>query len=232
MAGCIAPPGSDESEELPDDCPTSQDAGVEWPRDLDESTVETFIERYEEAYYRQQVIDTLFEPESRLFGYSGWISRIKDVTRIEAGGWRVHFAGIVNIQRGDLVFEATTTDPPGDEQVIPSGNVDDDLLTEVLVAAAETGQEARRIGSSQSDTYLERFEQFSSEFEISEVGDSDTLYFSVNETTVELVVSASPPNRDHFWDAWYYVDDHVVWRSGDADTNPRDGTLLECREAS
>lgn len=99
VGGCLSSPGSNDREQLPDDCPTSQDVGVEWPRDLDESRVESFIERYEETYYRQHVIDTLFEPESRLFGYSGWISRIKDVTRLEEGGWRVHFSGIVNIQR-------------------------------------------------------------------------------------------------------------------------------------
>lgn len=231
IAGCIAMPASDGRTDLPDDCPISQDVGVEWPRDLDESTVATFVERYEEAYYQQQVIDTLFEPESRLFGYSGWISRIKAVTGVEDGGWRVHFSGVVNVQRGDLVFEATHTDPPDDAQVIPSGDVGDELLTEVLVAAAETGQASRRIGPSESETYLERFEQFSSEFDISEVGDSETLYFQVDGTTVELVVYASPPNRDHFWDAWYYVDEHVVWRSGEADTNPRDGKLLECRAA-
>lgn len=230
IAGCIALPGSDGRETLPDDCPTSRDVGIEWPRDLGESTVATFVERYEETYYRQHVIDTIYEPESRLFGYSGWISRIKNVSEVDGGGWRVHFSGIVNVQRGDLVLEATVTEPPDEEQVIPFRDVADELLFEVLNTAAETGQEARRIGPTQSEGYLQRFEEFSSEFEISEVGDSDTLYFSVDGTIVELVVHASPPNRDHFWDAWYYVDEHVAWRSGDADTDPREGDLLECRD--
>lgn len=109
------------------------------------------------------------------------------------------------------------------------GEVVDELLTEVLVAVADTRRDARRIGPTQSETYLDRFEQFSPEFELAEVGDSGTLYFSVEGTTVELVVKSSPPNRDHFWGSWYYVDGHVLWRSGDADTNPRDHTLLECR---
>ena len=230
-AGCVAVPETFRGERLPDGCPVSQDTGVEWPRDLDESRVSGFVERYEEAYYRQQVIETLFEPDSRLFGFSGWISRVEDVTEAQDGGWGVHFSGVVNVQRGDLVFEATATDPPDDVEVIPVGNVDDEPLREQLLAAAETGQEARRIGPSGSEAYLEGFERLSGEFEISEVGDSDTLYFAVDGKTVELAVHASPPNRDHFWDAWYYVDEHVVWRSSDAYTDPRNGVLLECRGA-
>lgn len=231
IAGCMARQTWGAGPDLPDDCPTTQDVGVEWPRDLDESSVATFVERYEEAYYRQEVIDTLFEPESRLFGYSGWIGRIKDVAGVEGGGWRVHFSGIVNVQRGDLVLDATVADPPDDEPVIPSEDVDDELLIEVLEPAAETGEAARRISPSQSEAYLERFEGLADGFEITEVGDSETLSFSVDGTTVELVVSASPPNRDHFWDAWYYVDEHVVWRSGEQDVDPRNGELLECRTA-
>ena len=225
-------PEPDGSEDLPEECPISQDVGVEWPSDLDDSTVATFVERYEEAYYRQQVIDTLFDPESRLFGYSGWISRIEAVTAVEDGGWRVHFSGIVNVQRGDLVFEATATAPPDGANVIPSEDVDDELLTEVLETAAETGEEARRISPSQADRYLDRFEQFSGEFEIAHVGDRDSLHFRVGGATVELVVSSAPPNRDHFWESWYYVDEHVVWRSGNPDIDPRDGELLECRDAA
>lgn len=215
--------------ELPDDCPRSQDLGVRWPEDLDESAAGTFVEQYEEAYYRQEIIDTLYDPQSRLFGYQGWISRIKGVTNVEGGGWRVHFSGVVNIQRGDLVFEASATDSPGDNELIPIDRVEDERLGEVLHEAAASGQESVRIGPSLSDEYLDRFAELSSGFEIAKVGDSDTLYFDVEGTAVELVVWSSPPNRDHFWEAWYFVDKHVVWRSGEADTDPRDGELLECR---
>lgn len=218
--------------DLPDDCPRSQDLGVEWPRDLDESAAGTFVEQYEEAYYRQEIIDTLYDPQSRLFGYEGWISRIKDITEVEGGGWRVHFSGVVNIQRGDLVFEASATDSPGDNQLIPIDRIEDERLTEVLQGAAESGQESVRIGPSLSDEYLDRFEELSSGFEIADVGDRDTLYFDVGGTAVELVVWSSPPNRDHFWEAWYFVDEHVVWRSDEAETDPRDGELLECRPSS
>lgn len=229
LAGCSTWPGPDGSADLPDDCPVSQDVAVEWPRELDGSTVATFVERYEEAYYRQHVIDTIFDPESRLFGYSGWISRIQDVTAAADGGWRVHFSGIVNVQRGDLILAATVSDPPADARVVSATDVEDERLREVLERAAETGQAEVWIEPAESDAYLERFESLSNEFHIEEVGDEETLYFEVNGTAVELVVAASPPNRDHFWDAWYYVDDRVVWRSGERDTDPRDGALLECR---
>lgn len=112
IAGCTANRKSLQSRDLPEDCPVSQNVGVEWQRDLDGSTVASFVERYEAAYYRQHVIDTIFEPESCLFGYSGWIGRIKDVAAVEGGGCRVHFTGIVNAQRGDLVLAATTTARP------------------------------------------------------------------------------------------------------------------------
>lgn len=231
IAGCIASELTGR-EDLPDDCPISQNVGVEWPSNLDESTVAMFIERYEEAYYRLQVIDTKFEPESRLFEYSGWISRIENVTAVEGGGWRVHFSGIVNVQRGDLLLEATVSDPPDDVRVVSADDVDDERLRDVLEGAAETGQAGDWIEPAESNAYLELFESLSNEFDVHEVGDEGTLYFDVNGTTVELVVSASPPNRDHFWDAWYYVDDDVVWRSGEHDVDPRDGELLECRTPS
>lgn len=229
VGGCIGVPGSGGSADLPDDCPVSQGVGVDWPRDLTESTVAGFVERYEEAYYRQHVIDTKFDPESRLFGYSGWIGRAEDVTEVAGGGWRVHFSGIVNVQRGDLVLHATVSDPPGDARVVSVTDVEDELLREVLERAAKTEQADDRVGPAESDAYLERFETLSDGFDIQEVGDEDALYFDVNGTTVELLVIASPPNRDHFWEAWYYVDDRVVWRSGEHDVDPRDGELLECR---
>ena len=130
----------------------------------------------------------------------------------------------------DLVLQATPSETPDVEQVIPLRDVNDELLIEILTTAGEPGREDRRTGPTQSERYLQRFEQLASEFQISAVGDGDTPSFSVDGTTVELVGHASPPNRDHFWDAWYHVDEQVVWRSGDADTAPRDGDLLECRD--
>lgn len=220
-----------ETENLPENCPTSQNLGVEWPEQLDESTVVSFVEEYELEYYQQEVIDTLIEPQSRLFAYEGWIGRVETVTET-VGGWQAQFEGIVNVLRGDLVLEATTSDPPRDAELIPIGEIDQEQLTEVLNEAADTGQAEQMIGPSQTDEYLDLFGRLSDEFELTHVGDSETLHFSIDGTIVELVVTWFAPNRDHFWNAWYYVDEQVIWRSARKDINPKDGELLECRTSS
>lgn len=231
LAGCAAVTEL-TGENLPKDCPVSQGLGVEWPRELNESTVAAFVEEYELEYYQQEVFDDVFEPQSRLDTYEGWIGDVNDISETSGGGWRVQFEGIVNIRRGDLALSATASDPPGGAELIPIHDIEGERLIDVLEEAAETGRAEQRIGPTRTDGYLDLFGTLSDEFELTYVDDSETLYFDLDGTTVELVVSWSPANRDHFWYVSYYVDEHVVWRSADADSNPRDGDLLECRTSS
>lgn len=228
-AGCLGRAGFPGGDSLPEDCPTSQDLGVEWPGDFDDSTATSFLKAYERAYYEQMVVDTLFEPESRLFTYTGWIVRVKEISSTLTDGWTAHISGIVNVRRGDLYFDAATADPPESARPIPIGDIDDEDLTDLLRNAADSGHADDRIPPDRTDGYLDLFGRLSESFDLTHVGDSEKLYVDVDGTTVELEVSWFAVNRDHFWHAWYYVDDKVVWRSGEEDVDPRDGQLLECR---
>lgn len=225
LAGCLG--GRDPfGPDLPEDCPTSQDLGVEWPRDLDESTAGSFVEAYEERYYREVVFD--YEPVSRYSSVGSAISRVKDVTGSN-GGWQIRFSGVLGVNKAFMHLQAARADPRDDANVIPRSKFDDERLRDLLDEAAETGEADREIETDEVDAFVDRFETLSDGFELSPAEPRDALYVDVNGTTVELTVSVHTFHADRFWDAWYYVDEHVVWRSGDNRVDPRDGELLECR---
>lgn len=233
LAGCTGqqePMATDEptatERPLPDECPTTQALGVEWPRDLDEPAVTTFIERYELAYYRTAVFE--FEPASRFSSVGSAIERVKDL--VKAGpGWRARFSGTLGVNEAFVWFAASRSVPPDEVDVIPLREIDDDRLTGLLEEAAETGEAEDRPDAERTDAYVDRLEELDEDFEISSPEYHDTIYVDVDGTTVELAVSVDTYHADRMWEAWYYVDERVVWRSADPDTDPRDGELLECR---
>lgn len=238
FAGCTAGQGpadtesrseesqTPEDESLPEECPASENLGVDWPRDLDASTVATFIGGYERTYYEQVVFE--FEPASRYSSVGSAIARVKNVS--EAGdGWRVRFSGILGIEEAFTRLNATTAEPADNANVISIGEVHDKQLTELLDEAADTGEVERRISAEDTDAYIDRFEELSERFEISPPDYRDTLHFDVNGTIVELALGVDTLPVDREWEAWYYVDEQVVWRSGEHDVDPREGALLECR---
>lgn len=227
LAGCVAnPAGGAATAPLPDACPTTQDLGVEWPSDLDRSTVEAFIEAYEEAYYMQAVFE--FDPASRFSRVGSAITRVKDLT--EAGrGWRARFSGTLGVNRAFTRLAATRSEPPDEGDVVPADEIEDERLTGLLEEAAETGEAEEELDAERTDAYVDRFESLAKGFEISPPEYHDTLYIDVDGTVVELAVSVDTYHADRMWEAWYYVDERVVWRSSEAGTDPRDADLLECR---
>lgn len=52
LAGCtsITDPAAQDEDELPDQCPTSLDLDVEWPREITTESAAEFVAEYEEAY--------------------------------------------------------------------------------------------------------------------------------------------------------------------------------------
>lgn len=214
------------TEPLPSECPTSQNLGVAWPRELNASAVATFIEAYEPTFYRELVFE--FEPESRFSRVGSTVSRVENVT--ESGhGWRIRYSGILGIEEAFTRLKATTADRPEDADVIAIEAVDGEQLAELLEEAADTGAAERRLGPEDTDAYIDRLENLSEDFEISSADYHDTLYFDVDGTIVELSVSVDTLHVDREWNAWYYLDPRLVWRSGNPDVAPRDGNLLECR---
>jgi hypothetical protein len=223
--------GTAEPSDLPATCPTSQGLDVEWPEELDASAVESFVEAYERAYYREVVVD--YEPESQLDAYelSGDASRPTAVV----DGWELSYTGGGGVYRPTLWLSASTATPPDGADVVPASEIDDDLLTGLLEEAADTGDAQRHIEppGEKVDRYVDLLASLSDDFDgLSSRGDSDALYVNVDGTTVELTAEADTFHGDYWWKAWYYVDEQVVRRTTHEDTDPREGKLLECRRAT
>lgn len=202
---------------------------MDWPEELDPATVEAFVEAYEQVYYREEVVR--FEPRSQLDSYD-LSGLVMDGPSPAGDGWVLKYAGNGGVYRPTLSLEATVSDPPKGADVVPVSEIDDDPATETLEDAAQDGDASYHVDTpgSEVDRYHELFESRSEDFEgLSGPGDADTLYVAVENTTVELTVSADHFHGDYQWYAWYYVDERVVRRTTDQDTDPRAGELLECR---
>lgn len=227
VAGCTSVGTSGAG--LPEDCPKTQGLDVQWPGEIDASAVEAFVEAYENRYYRDVVVE--YEPESRVDSYDLTGNVDGGPTEVD-DGYEVAFSGGGGIYTPTLRMKARVSDPPDGVDLVPASEFDDGALNQTLVEADETGEADLHVDSPgyEVDRYIERLVALSDDFEpLSEPGDSDILYVDVDGTTVELSVSATRFHGDYGWNAWYYVDEHVVRRTTDEKTEPRNGKLLECR---
>jgi hypothetical protein len=232
LGGCTRsnlPMVGDSTEDLPEDCPVSQDYDVEWPADLDADAAETFVENYEAVHYREGVV--VYEPETRLDSYDLGVR--SEGVQSSGDGYEVKVSGSGGIYRPDLTFNAHREDDPTDVERVPASEIEDERLRELLETAAAEGEaDANVRHGPEIDQYIDLFDSlFESYDPHEEPGDSRTLYFSVDGTPVEVDVGASTLHGDYWWSATYYVDDHVVYRA-EADRPPKDGKLLECREST
>lgn len=249
LAGCVSGPAADDGTPddrsgtadepeptteppLPADCPTTQGLGVEWPSELDAAAVESFVERYERRYYRDVVV--AYEPESELDSYE-LSGSVTDGPTERGEGWELAYSGGGGVYRPTLHLGASTADPPADADVVPVSEIDDATVTDLLEEAAATGEAEHHVDppGGKVDRYVDLFAGLSDDFEpLSERGDGDELYVDVDGTDVELAVRATNFHGDYWWDAYYYVDERVVRRATDEGADPRDGTLLECRDGA
>lgn len=234
LAGCLTgamPSDGDAStDDLPAECPVSQDYDVTWPEDFDAATVETFVEAYERVHYREAVVD--YEPETSLDAYE-LDGGVTDPPADVGDGWQVTYSGSGAVYRPTLVLDATTAEAPADADVVALAAVDDERLTALLEEAAETGDAEMAIERDQPgevERYAQLLASLSSDFEpLDGRGDADSLYVDVDGSTVELSASATTFHGDYWWSTTYYVDERVVWRADGEEADPRDGELLECR---
>lgn len=204
---------------------------MNWPRNLDRAAVESFVEAYEAVYYREVVVE--YEPNSRLDSYelAGSVGDILPQGR----GWRVTYSGSGGVYRPTLWLTAEPATPPADADVVPLGSLEDDLVRALVTEAVESGSADREIAppGPKVDRYVELFASLSADFEpLSGPGESDTLYVASDGETVEVTVQATNFHGDYWWGATYYVDSRVVWRAEGTDSDPREGTLLECRPSA
>ena len=237
MAGCTtsrnsgtdSPETTTDDPNLPEECPTTQNLDVEWPENLDADSVESFVESYEAAYYREKVVE--YEPESMADSYELG-GRIADGPTEVGDGYTVEYAGGGGIYRPTLRLKGTVTDHPKNADIVSANDIDDETVSNLLIDAAETGDATEHIDDPGEtvDKYIELLASLSSDFEeLTGPSDSDTLYVDVDGTTVELTAQATNFHGDYWWNVWYYVDENVVRRTTKEETEPQDGKLLECR---
>ena len=215
---------------LPDACPTSQDLGVEWPVGLaDDDVVESFVVAYENAYYREVVVD--YEPTTRVDEYG--LEVVTDGQTAVDGGYEVALYGSGGVYEPGLHLQAEPADPPAGADVVPFDEVSDDTLRDVFETAAAEGEAEIDVRQQRDriDELIERVAALSDDVEpLDSPGDSATAYVDVDGSTVEFTLQADRFHGDYGWRARYYVNEHVIWRVDAEDGEPReDGDLLECR---
>ena len=218
--------------ELPTGCPTTQDLDVEWPAELTDGSVERFVEAYENAYYREAVVE--YEPTTVADEY-GLAASVSDGPVAVDGGYRVVLSGSGGVYEPGLHLQGERADPPADADLVPVGETDDGTLREAIETAAAEGEAETHVRRPRErvDELIEQVASLSADASPLEgPGDSTTAYFEVNDATVELAVQADNFHGDYWWKARYYVDEHVVRRLEDEEGDPRDGELLECRKQS
>ena len=216
--------------ELPEGGPTTQGLDVEWPTELTDESVKTFVEAYENAYYREVVVD--YEPTTVVDEYRLEAS-VRDGPTAVDGGYEVALLGGGGIYGPGLHLQAEPADPPAGADVVPVGEGSDGTLREVLETAAAGGEAETHVRRPRErvDELIERVAVLSDDVEpLTGPGDSATAYFNVDGETVELTVQTDHFHGDRLWATRYYVNERVVRRGGDKEGDPRDGELLECRQ--
>lgn len=228
-SGTDSPETTTDDPNLPEECPTTQNLDIEWPENLDADSVESFVESYEAAYYRENVVE--YEPESMVDSYELG-GRVADGPTEVGDGYTVEYAGGGGIYRPTLRFVGTVTEHPENADIVSVSDIDDERLADLLADAAETGDATAHIDDPGEtvDEYIELLASVSTDFEeLTGPSDSDTLYVAVDGTTVELTAQATNFHGDYWWNGWYYVDENVVRRTSEEETDPQNGELLECR---
>ncbi|WP_424013692.1 hypothetical protein ACOZ35_11340 [Halorubrum xinjiangense] len=249
LAGCtsITNPDAQDEDELPDQCPTSQDLDVGWPRDLTTESAAEFVTEYEEAYLSEQEqgdsefvafnIDIqLNQGVSRFFrGFSPYLT----------GGFRITVNSRGSVEHHVLKLTAVEANPDGtpkypddpyvpedslleDPDFIPIDEIMDQRLRATLKRAADPGAQTTRVTSTSE---IERYADLVGNLPTkSSSEDNRVAYFDVDGTLVVLIAKWKGGGVG-LWkgSAHYYVTENVVWRNDEEDGAPRDGTLVECR---
>ena len=217
---------------VPDDCPTTEGFEIAWPDPDDPSAVESFVVAYENQYYREGVVD--IQEEYELPSYE--LSASADGPPTEhRSGYVVAVDGGGGVYHPTLLVEAAVTEAPAEADVVPASEFEDERVLALFDDAVVEGEAQLHVDDPGAEVarYVDLFESASDSFgPLTEPGDSDTLYVSSDERTLEVTVEATRFHGDYWWQAWYYVDAHVVRRTEDEDTDPRNGTLLECRTST
>lgn len=225
LAGCLGRLGAGGS--LPDECPVSRNLDVEWPDDVDRSTVESFVAGYEAVYYREVVLE--YEPETPLDEYALGVS-VRDGPTAAGDGFRLTVVGGGGIYEPNLMVVGEAADAPDGVEPHPADRLDGALFRVVEEAAGPREESDRYVTDRERVAdHVGTVNDLLDGGGLSGRGDAVELYVVADGTTVRLSVAADGFHGDYGWRARYYVDEHVLRRTDDEDADPADGELLECR---
>lgn len=240
LAGCVTsgdsgPPSEDE---LPDQCPTSLDLDVQWPRELDADTVGEFVMAYEKAYQGKKLAETRFHspsisveldqtPYKVADGFQVTITygasvSVEDYLHLEA--FEVNSDGIP--KDGPYVDESEVPDNPA---YIPIAEIGGHRLQEVLQSAANSGHGEDY--TSPTRWYTQFIESHSANASLN-TEHPQGIYFDVNGTPVLLIITERGGAAEDYGKSdpiQYYVTEYVVRRTEEENESPQDGAVVECR---
>ena len=250
LAGCTTlgdsePPSEDE---LSDQCPTSRDLDVPWPRDLDPGLVRGFVTGYEDlkefvtAYEEAYLVETKTQSPYRSANFNVDVDRY---TRRVAGGFLLTVSHTGSIHTNDHLFlqafEADSegipkdglgvdkSDVPANLEPIPIEEVQDQKIQEILKSAAKSG--VKRDTASYSAQFREFVDSHPPNASLDDEGRSG-VYFDVNGTLVLVFIEIEHGSTGDIFDpvpVQYYVTEYVIRRTEEENKSPRDGTVVECR---
>lgn len=245
LAGCAAsgdsqPPTEDE---LPDQCPTSQNLDVQWPKNLNADAVAEFAKTYEVAYRSRNGYG---QPPWTTSSYS---ARVEQEPERVADGYRVTLFVAADVRESSgrltayevdadgipkITDRLELSDLPDDPTYVPIEEVDDQLLRGLLESAAVNKAEADvvDIEDSKIEQYSELIAALSPDASVIESpsGGPEYAYFDVEGTPVLLRFSiVSGSNGLTGKKILYYVTEYEVRRANFVESPPESWELIECR---
>ncbi|MFP8954044.1 hypothetical protein ACLI4Z_13915 [Natrialbaceae archaeon A-arb3/5] len=210
-----------EGSVYPDECPATQDFTVPIPSEFDEETATSFVSEYEEKYTTKSVNvqykywDITNEPSTSIEHTTVDNSAlIVETQTIWSGstGIDVEIRAEPRNQTPDSVDPIDVEELP--EEASPARNIAHDAVNEDSV----------KRWRDRTQIYNQLTEQLASD-----QNNADEYYVTVEGTPVSLsITSHSTDIIDGNIIAWYYIDDVVIRRTENADTNPNEGSIVEC----
>lgn len=248
LAGCsgFTNAGPPNKNDLPDQCPTSLELDVQWPRDLDPGPVRGFVSGYqavdgfaldyERAYLTQNDTGSWYDPgdSTQIDQEATKLSDGFHVTVRSSGSSENQRMLAFHVDSDGIPWQGTGVDvvkrvPPDGPKYISIDQIEDRTLRDVLQSAADSSHGDHSGSVSQIEEYADLIETFSPSVEINDMYQTGA-YFDVDGTHVLLVIEADPGSVSHYEiTAQYYVTERIVRRTEEHDESAKNGELLECR---
>lgn len=220
LGGCIAFDTNSKEENdtitRPYECPVTQDFAVSLPDEVTNDAVRTFVRQYEEAYIaNEETWMITYDPSTAVREVNQADRGI--IATVETVWAEVHHSGV------RITAEPQETMPDTENLLdVESLPEEADPVATVARDAVDDDAEATWVDETKDHKPIVAA--------LEPTQDDDGKYHvTVEETAVRIRVS---PEIEGILDgvkfAWYYLDEAVVRRTDDSDTDPSDGDLLEC----